>query len=93
MYYNFEKRFAGLEKYEMKSCNVLDVIQEGSVIALFSHPNANEPFYLCKIVRFGIAENHLTDHLGHHIPKGAKFITCKYFENCSECRGFVQYRL
>ena len=45
-----------LERYEMRSSTVIEVIQKNSVIGLFSPPNSLELFYLCKVLEFGIAK-------------------------------------
>ena len=39
-----------MEEYEMRNESIIDVITDGSVIALYSHENASELFYLCKVL-------------------------------------------
>ena len=64
-----------MEQYEMRSESVIQVVKPGSVVALFSPPNALELFYLCKILESGIATEDLYDKYEHIIKKGTPYLS------------------
>ena len=68
-----------MEKYELRSISVLEVVDEGDVVALYSHTNF-EQFYLCKVVKFGVAEEQLRDGNNHVVEKGFPYLQVHYYE-------------
>ena len=54
-----------MEKYELRSDSVLEVLGEGDVIALFSASNFLELFYLCKVISFVTATEEVRDENNH----------------------------
>ena len=81
------------EQYELRADSVLDVVQAGSYIALFSPPNALELFYLCKVLEFGVAVEDMQDDYNHTVLKGSKFIKCNYLKKKSEKKGRIAYKI
>ena len=77
------------EIYEIRNENVLEMVNEGNTIALYSPSYANELFYLCKVIRFGKAEAELTDKFNHVIHKDE----CFYYEKVREYKSKVLYNL
>ena len=71
---------ADMEKFELRSENVLQLVKNGSVIALFSPPNALEIFYLCQVIESGVAKQHLSDSNNHHIEEGSPYLLVNYYE-------------
>ena len=45
-----------MERYEIRSNNVIDIMEQWNVIALYSPSTSLELFYLCKVIDFGVAE-------------------------------------
>ena len=84
-----ESEDEGVHVNEIRADTMVDLIEKDSVVALYSHQNANGLFYLCKVVSSGVANENLTDTYEHHI----KYLLCKYFEKVREKRGFVHYKL
>ena len=41
------------EEYEMRSSTVLEIIEKGDVVALYSDTSF-DLFYLCKVISFGV---------------------------------------
>ena len=85
-----------LERYEMRSESVLQVLQKGNIIALFSPSNALELFYLCKVIDFGVATKDLRDENNHQIGEGSSYILVNYFEknpNSEFRKGNIIYKL
>ena len=66
--------------YELRSDAVVQVVQPGNVIALFSPPNALELFYLCKVVESGIAKQDIYDTQNHVIKEGCSYLSVCYYE-------------
>ena len=60
-----------LEKYELRSETVLEVLEKGSVVALFSPSNSLELF---KVIDFGVATEDLTNGNNHCIGNGSSYI-------------------
>ena len=77
---------------EIRMDNVLDILSADSIIALFSHSISMELFYLCKVLKFGVAEEDMTDG-NHKVSKGQSFILCNYYERIDEKRLKVFYKL
>ena len=48
-----------MEKFELRSESILQIIQQGSVIALYSPANSLELFYLCKVIECGVASDNV----------------------------------
>ena len=55
-------------------------MSSGSCVALYSSPNSFEMFYLCKVIKTGIASESLNDDYNHIIEKGVKYLKCNYLE-------------
>ena len=68
------------ESYELRSDCVLDIIQVGSIIAIFSHLNSFELFYICKVLKFGDAAEDLSDNNNHVVLNGNSYILVNYSE-------------
>lgn len=81
------------ELYEIRSENVFNIISAGSIIALFSHHQSLELFYLCKVLDFGIASEMLHDEYNHIIDIGTKYIKCQYLEKCREQKNYITFKL
>ena len=77
---------------QIRTDNVLDILSADSTIALFSHSISMELFYLCKVLKFGVAEEDMTDG-NHKVSKGQSFILCNYYERIDEKRSKVFYKL
>ena len=58
------------EQHELRADSVLDVVQVGSYIALFSPHNALELFYLCKVLEFGVAVEDMQEDYNRTVLKG-----------------------
>ena len=65
------------EAYELQADCVLDVVQRGSFIALYSPPTSFKLF-LCKVLDFGTAAENMVDAYNNPISMGAKYIQCNY---------------
>ena len=74
---------------------LLDEVTTNSFAAIFSHVNANEPFYIVKVVNKKVAEDTVTDAYNHEILKGQSYICARYLEKIEENvrKGFVKYKL
>ena len=68
------------ELYELRADTVIQVVQPGNVIALFSPPNALELFYLCIVKESGVATEDLCDSQHHVIQKGCSYLSVCYYE-------------
>ena len=55
-----------MEKVELRSESVLQIIHQGSAIALYSPANSLELFYLCKVIECGVASDDLCNENKHH---------------------------
>ena len=90
---NVDEAFDELETFEIKSNNIIEIIQPGSVIALYSPPEAFELFYLCKVVKVGVATEPIADKFNHFIESGSKYVKCQYFEKIKEKRSKICYKI
>ena len=72
---------------------IFDLITPGSVVALYSPPNAGELFYLCKVNAVDVAETDLHDKFNHIILKGSRFMKCNYLEKTDDRKGYVHYKV
>ena len=69
------------EMYEMRSECVMTMLQNDSIIALYSPATFYfELFYLCKVCDFGYATEDLVDEYNHIINTGSPFIKFCYYE-------------
>ena len=68
------------EENEIRAECVIDAVNPGSFIALYSPPQSFEMFYLCHVVNITIATETVCDDYGHVIEKGVKYLICKYLE-------------
>ena len=82
-----------MEQYELRSESVMEIIQNGSIIALFSPSNALELFYLCKVVDFGRASEDMMDRNKHVVLTGQPYIKVQYCEQKSTKGGFIAYKV
>ena len=78
---------------EIRSESVFDIISIGSIIALFSHHQSLELFYLCKVRSYGIATKRLEDVNNHVIEIGHRYIECQYLEKLFEQKKYVTFKL
>lgn len=69
------------------------MVQEDTFVTLYSFCNCSELFYVCKVLKCGIAEDKMLDNSGHSIKKWQKYQECYYSEKFKEVRGKVQYKL
>ena len=84
------------EGYQIRGDEVLDIINEGNVIALYSPIGAHdEPFYLCLVRGFGTASEVLQDQNNHIVSPGENYISCQYFQRAPLKLGkrVVNYKL
>ena len=70
------------EEYEMRSSTVLEIIEKGDVVALYSDTSF-DLFYLCKVISFGVAQEQLIDKYNHVIEKGAPYLEVQYYDKKS----------
>ena len=63
---------------QIRSENILDILSVDSTIALFSHAQSNELFYLCKVLKFGVADKDMSGKGNHKVYKGQSYILCNY---------------
>ena len=70
-----------------------DIIEIGIMIAIFSHENANEPVYICKVLDKITATKGISDKNEHYIPAGTAII-CNYLEVSENIKNKeVKYKL
>ena len=82
-----------MKQYELRANSVIEIVQPGNVIALYSPPTAFEMFYLCKVLDTGIASEKMVDESNHNIDIGTQFIMCQYFEKVKEKRSYLSYKI
>ena len=79
----------------LRGDSVLDAITKGSVVALLT--DSYEPFYLCKVLDFGIAGKDLGNPESHNfVIKGEKYIECRYLDidtRRKRTKGKIHYKL
>ena len=75
--------------------SVLNAIAKGNIIALLT--DTHEPFYLCKVLDFGVATKELGDQERNNFATvGEQFIACQYLDvdkKRKKTRGMVHYKL
>lgn len=81
------------EVVQLHGDNVFGLIEPGSVVAVYSPPNASEVFYLCKVVSIGEAHETLVDKYNHRITEGSKYLSCNYLEKIKEKKSVIHYKL
>ena len=62
------------EAYEIRANNVIKIVENDTVIALYSPPNSVELFFLCKVLYSGVATEKLQDNYNHVIEVGCSYI-------------------
>ena len=55
------------EQYELQANSVFEVVKQRNIIALYSPPTAFEPFYLCKVLETGVANEEMVDTYHHQL--------------------------
>ena len=78
------------EEQQLRDSCILELLECGQFIALYSPPSASELFYLRKVLVYGVASGTCQDIYQHTIPKGIK---CQYLEKKSEKKNKIFYRL
>ena len=73
-----------IEAYEVRADCVFDILHRGSFIALLSHSDSFELFYLCKVLEFGTATEDMIDSYNHQITIDTKYILCNYLKKIAE---------
>ena len=68
------------------------MVKQRNIIALYSPPTAFEPFYLCKVLETGVANEEMVDTYNHQLNIGDKFIKCNYLEKVKE-KIFMLHRV
>ena len=63
---------------------VVDAVEPGSYIALYSSPESFEMFYLCHVIAIETASDDIGDDYNHTIRKDTKYLKYKYLEKRSE---------
>ena len=76
----------------VRKSNAFDIIQVGSLIALYSRPNSIELFYLSKVVGYGVAEDKLINKNNYIILEEDKYIKYKYFQKAKEGKAKIFYK-
>ena len=66
-----------IEENEIRADCVIDVVQPGSHVALYSSLESFKIFYLCYVVESGIASECMRHDYNHFIDKGVKYLKCK----------------
>ena len=64
---------------------ILELVDCGTFIVLFSAPSSSELFYLCKVLDYGVASETIEDTYHHVIPN--------YLEKKSERKNKIVYKL
>ena len=88
-----------MEVYELHSNSVLDIVEKGDIIALFSPPQSIELFYLLKVTEVTKESDEdvtecLNLHNGLHcIKKGDGYIKGRYLEKSMEKKTHIEYKL
>ena len=82
-----------IEAYEVRADCVFDILHRGSFIALLSHSDSFELFYLCKVLEFGTATEDMIDSYNHQITIGTKYILCNYLEKIAEKKNRIICRI
>ena len=81
------------EENEIRAECVIDAVNPGSFIALYSSPQSFEMFYLCHVVNITIATETVCDDYGNVIEKGVKYLICKYLEKKAKKKGQIIYKM
>ena len=68
------------EKNEIRADCVVDAVEPGSYIALYSSPELFEMFYLCHVIAKQTASDDIVDDYNQTIGKDTKYLKCKYLE-------------
>ena len=69
-----------LEQYELRSEDVVHLVEPGNAVALFSPSSALELFYLCKVIECGVVTEDLSDKSGQSIAAGIPYLLVHYYE-------------
>ena len=73
---------------------IMDMLTDiGSTFAIYSPSNANELFYLCKLIKTGVSVSNMVDENGHTVTTGDSYIFCQYYEKIKEKRNCIEYKL
>ena len=83
----------GNEEQQIRGSCILELLDRGKFIALFSPSSSSELFYPCKVLDFGVASETIEDTYHHVIPKGSRYIKCQYLEKKSERKNKIAYKL
>ena len=81
------------EEQQIRGSCILELVDCGTFIALFSAPSSSELFYLCKVLDYGVPSETIEDTYHHVIPKGSSYIKCQYLEKKSERKNKIVYKL
>ena len=75
--------------------SILNGIDPGSYIGIYSSENANELFYLCLVRSINRTPVDITDRNNHFVPAGSVYAVCSYLEKVSENhrQKKIQYKL
>ena len=82
----------GDECYKIVGKTVFDAVEIGSVVEIYSPPNASELFYLCEVVGKEVAKEDVLDEFSHPVSKDSPFLKCRYLERIDEKKGAVFYK-
>ena len=82
-----EEKFYEFEEDQLPHGTIYDMVQ--MFVALHSFSNSSELFYVCKVLKCGIAEDNMLDNSGHSIKKGQKYLECYYLEKVKEVQSAV----
>ena len=82
-----------VEEQLIRGTCILELLECEKFIALFSPPSANELFYICIVLDFGIATSAIVDIYHHGILEGHPCIKCQYLEKDIEKKNKIMYKL
>ena len=82
------------DEYSIPKDSLIEFVDIGNVIALYSHSKAHELFFLCKVLECCTAANdNAVDAYNHIVPKRLVYFKCMYLEKIDEKKMYVRYKL
>ena len=84
------------EDNEIPKSSILDDVEKGTYIAIYSHSNASELFYICKALdKATVSTSCVYDDWKYPVNEGLKYVPCHYLEKQlpTKKRTSMQYKL
>ena len=79
-------------KHELRSTNIMEIVNVGNIISLFAPPNPFEMFYLCKVVEVEVAKDDIFDGYKPYDKDRNEILKCNHLEKSKEIKEKVCYR-